>query len=169
MDMLACSRRMTASLLTVALAAMSAGCTAAGNEPLAAGKSETTPAPLTQADLLPQNRPPIADLPVPVGFKLVESISRSYDWGGGRVVDHTFEGRAEKLELERFYLRQMPALGWMRANAQQVRGTSQLEFTNTHAERCSIDIADVAQPRTSTTGVRITLTVLPARNPPAKP
>lgn len=168
--MSACPKSIAAGFLAIALAVAGTGCTATGDAQATdkpATKSDTASAPLTLADLLPLNRPPIADLPVPNGFMLVESISRSYDWGSGRVVDHTYEGRAEKQEIERFYARQMPAQGWTRASTETVRGSSRLEFTNPRGERCAIELADIPQPRIFAGNVRINTTILPAA--PAKP
>ncbi len=155
--------RLLAALMIAALA----GCASEGGTEAPAGSVTTPAAPLTAADLLPQNRTPIADLPVPVGFKLVESVSRSYDWGTGRVIDHTYEGHADKLAIDRFYRRQMTTLGWIAGANENVRGYDHLEFTSSaRPERCVIQITDAA-PRIDAP-VRITLTVLPA-GPAPKP
>jgi len=72
--------------------------------------------------LVPRVQAPIADVPVPVGFHLVEAISRHYTVGDQRFVDHTYEGRESKFDVERFYRERMPLKDWEPAGQQMVRG-----------------------------------------------
>lgn len=84
-----------------------------------------TPAP----GLVPQAQPPVEDVPVPIGFKLVEPMSRSLVTGGERKVEHTYQGRAEKFDVKRFYARQMPLSGWKLISEQFVSGEFALHFS----------------------------------------
>jgi len=83
----------------------------------------------------------IADLPVPVGFKLDQGKSRNYSAGGFRFVDHTYKGRADKLAVKRFYERQMPINRWTLTMSMFVRGEIRLDFEK-ETERCLIIIGD---------------------------
>lgn len=89
--------------------------------------------------LVPMARPPIPDLPVPIGFKLVESISRSYESAGARLIDHTYEGRESKYDVDRFYRKQMPLKGWTMRSTQMVRGEHLLRFVK-DTELCEVRI-----------------------------
>ncbi len=92
--------------------------------------------------LMPQAKPPIDDLPVPIGFVLVESISRDYTLAAGRLVDHTYQGRDAKIDVDRFYQTQMPDAGWTMQDRRTTRGIYTLNFTNA-TERCEVRITEV--------------------------
>lgn len=81
-----------------------------------------------QRGLVPRTNPPARDLPVPVGFSLMEDESRSYMSGNMRFIDHTYQGRATKGDLQHFYREQLPVRGWKLQNAQMVRGTHILRY-----------------------------------------
>lgn len=108
----------SALLLTVAFVAGPGGCAApatAGNNP-------------DEAELEPHARPPVADLPIPTDFALIEEVSRSYEARGVRLIDHVYHGQASPVQLERFYRKQLPGRGWAFQNAQMVRGMRLLRF-----------------------------------------
>ena len=63
---------------------------------------------------------PIPDVPVPVGFRLDQSVSRSSESGDTRVIDHTYAGRAGNAEIQEFYLGQMKRYGWTLSASQRV-------------------------------------------------
>jgi hypothetical protein len=86
------------------------------------GGSSAPVAPVTRAGLIPQRTPPIPDLPVPLGFKMVESTSRSYESAGARYVDHTYAGKADKVDVDAFYRQQMINKGWTMRGSSMVRG-----------------------------------------------
>ncbi len=88
-----------------------------------------------------QARPPIPDLPVPIGFDMDETASRSFAAGGTRFVDHAYTGRADKYAVSRFYKRRMPVCRWVLVTDMFVQGKIILEFTKEH-ERCHISIGD---------------------------
>ena len=119
--------------------ALFAGCQ---NSPMAVDASSGAPRqapPVTE--LVATSRPPIADMPVPIGFKIDEDKSRDYAPGGGRFVDHTYQGGARKLAVKRFYQRQMPVSRWTLTMAKYVRGEISLDYEK-EAERCRITISD---------------------------
>lgn len=106
------------------------------------------------AGLVPQSRPPIPDIPVPVGFKMAESISRDYESAGARYVDHTYEGYADKQLVDRFYATQMPLKDWTMRGRQMVRGEYILRFEK------GTEFAEVRINSESTfTGTRTTINV----------
>lgn len=78
--------------------------------------------------LQPHARPPVADLPIPDGFALLDEQSHAFESPGVRFINHTYRGRASKVQLERFYRKHLPARGWEFRNAQMTRGTHTLRF-----------------------------------------
>lgn len=81
-----------------------------------------------RTSLIPQSRPPIADLPVPIGFVIAESVSRNYESAGTRYVDHTYQGRADKFDVERFVRQNLTGKGWRLRSSQMVRGDFELKY-----------------------------------------
>lgn len=63
--------------------------------------------------LAPHYSPPVADIPLPRQFSLVESESFSSIAGTMRDVAHTYAGKADPLAVVRFYKDQMPANSWI--------------------------------------------------------
>ena len=92
-------------------------------------------------ELVAQSRPPVPDVPVPIGFRLDQGASRDYAPGGARFVDHTYAGGANKLAVKRFYQRQMPISRWVLTMAKFVRGDITLDYEK-DTERCRITISD---------------------------
>ena len=93
------------------------------------------------ARLLPQARPPIPDLPVPLGFSLVQKKSRSFAAAGARYIDHVYAGGGEKFAVQRFYKQYMPISRWTLVTDMFVQGDIQLDFEK-QTERCRITITD---------------------------
>ena len=87
--------------------------------------------------LLAQANPAVADVPMPVGFYLDESKSRSWQTGGVRFMDHLYKGREDKFNVWRFYKRQMPVNQWTLVRDIYTQGEVLLEFDKGN-ERCSI-------------------------------
>ena len=86
-------------------------------------------APTGGSGLVAQSEPPVADLPVPLGFKLDESRSRNYESAGVRFIDHTYRGdNAKKDAVAQFYRRQMSNKNWNLRGSQMVRGTVLLRY-----------------------------------------
>jgi hypothetical protein len=99
------------------------------------------PGKIPPAGLVSTARPLIPDLPVPIGFKLAENISRNYESAGARFIDHTYIGRADKVRAERFYRLHMPSSGWTLRGSQMVRGTFLMRFEKA-SEFCEVRIWD---------------------------
>jgi hypothetical protein len=97
-------------------------------------------ATITGTNLIPAPRPPVPDLPVAIGFKMNESISRNYESAGARFIDHTYEGQADKFDVERFYRQQMPLKGWTMRGSQMVRGDFLMRFEK-GSELCEVGIS----------------------------
>ena len=107
--------------------------------------ARVTPPRRTEAGLIPQSRPLIADLPMPIGFKLVEATSQSIQSPGGRLIDQTYKGRDDRVEVERFYLRQMPIAGWTWRESTMIEGVQTLRFDK-DAHRCVLSISRASRP-----------------------
>lgn len=86
------------------------------------GRSKAPP------ELVGQARPPVADLPVPVGFKLDQQRSRGFTTGGARWVDHVYKGSGDKFAVARFYKRNMPINNWNLMTDMFVQGDIILTF-----------------------------------------
>ncbi len=119
-------------------ACLAAGCgQQASSGPSARGSRSAGPAP----ELVAAGRPPIADLPVPLGFSLNEGKSRNFSAAGARYVDHVLTGSADKFAVGRFYKRQMPINRWTLVTDMFVQGNIMLDFEK-DTERCRITITD---------------------------
>lgn len=106
-------------------------------------------------DLAVQSTPPIADVPMPQGFALDESVSRNDD-AGGRCVDHTYRGWSDKFAVQRFCKSVMPANQWALAREMFSNGQFLMEFDK-GSERCLIIID---QPTMQRTCVRVWLSAV---------
>jgi len=132
-------RRHGCSMLLLALSAVLAGCGGSSESVGAStdGPSAVGPIP----ELVAMRRPPIEDLPVPIGFYLDEDKSRNFTAAGARYVDHAFKGRADKFAVGRFYKRQMPISRWTLVTDMFVQGDIVLDFEK-DTERCRINVSD---------------------------
>ena len=83
-------------------------------------------------------RPPIADLPVPKGFRL-DPKSRTIAQVGIRLAEHHYRGLADKFALSRFYKRHMPISRWKLVTEALVDNKITLEFEK-ERERCWLTI-----------------------------
>jgi len=102
------------------------------------------------AELVAKARPPIADLPIPIGFDLDEGRSRNFAAAGARYVDHVYRGGADKFAVARFYKRHMPISRWARVTDMFVQGDIMLDFEK-ESERCRIIVTRGGGPFRSTT------------------
>jgi len=153
--------------LTLLIAALgAAGCVSGG----ATSSLNEAPAPhprdasdasaaVAQQDLLAMSRPPIDDLPVPIGFRIVEAASRLEQTATSRTVEHTYVGRDARQAVERFYRRTMPRHGWAFDAATVADGRHDLTFRKP-GERCDVTLAREPS-RSDLTRTRITITVQP--------
>lgn len=94
-----------------------------------------------RAGLIPASRPPVSDLPVPMGFVLVEELSSDQLAGGERKVNHTYQGREEKYDVDRFYTNQMPLKRWTRTARQMDKGVITHRYTKGD-QVCQLHITD---------------------------
>jgi len=92
-------------------------------------------------ELVAMARPPISDLPIPVGFDLKEGKSRNFSAAGARYVDHVYKGSADKFAVGRFYKRQMPINRWTLVTDMFVQGDILLDFEK-DTERCRVTVTD---------------------------
>ncbi len=94
----------------------------------------------TVATLAAQPMPPIADVPLPEGFKL--DAGKSWSWVGAsqRAVHHLYEGKVDKFATIGFFKQQMPAAKWNMTRDDFTRGTAYMEFEK-NGERCIVQIS----------------------------
>ncbi len=92
------------------------------------------------ARLVVSARPYARDIPVPVGFKLVERSSEDWVTPGLRYVRHRYEGRADKADLRSFYRAQMPLVRWSQTSDASVHGRYTMRFTR-GTETCTVEIS----------------------------
>lgn len=89
--------------------------------------------------LIPQSHPPVQDVPVPVGFKIVESKSNAYQTGNVRYVSHYYRGRKGKDVVADFFWEQMAETKWRREGIWKTRGVWRLHFSKGN-ERADVTI-----------------------------
>lgn len=99
------------------------------------------------SELVAMSRPPVPDLPVPIGFELDQENSRSFAAAQVRWVIHTYRGHGDQFAVSRFYKRQMQSSNrWTLETDSMIQGVVLLRFTK-GAERCDITIRDPGWPR----------------------
>jgi hypothetical protein len=113
---------------------MLAGCNSSNTVDSSGGAMREVSAPV---ELVAQAIPPVADLPVPIGFKLDEGRSRYFAAAGTRYVDHFYKGGADRFAVGRFYKRHMPISRWVAVTDRFVQGDIILDFEK-DMDRCSI-------------------------------
>jgi hypothetical protein len=121
------STRMLSVLLA---AAMLAGCGGQG------ATTEGTAPRTVNPGLVPRSQPPI-----PLGFDLDENKSIDFVVAGSRFANHRYKGGAEKLEVKRFYERQMPINRWTLTTSMFVGGDINMDFEK-DSERCRVTVTD---------------------------
>lgn len=95
----------------------------------------------SSSELVAQARPPIPDLPVPIGFSLDAKNSRSFAGAGTRWVVHRYAGGESKWAVGRFYKRQMEVHGWQLDSDRMIQGTIYLDFSKA-GQRCVVKVTD---------------------------
>jgi len=93
----------------------------------------------SQGPLVAKAASPIADVPMPVGFKMKESNSRSWNSGSLRFVDYLYSGSGGRVPAVEFFEKQMPISGWVSLSKQFTQGRSTLDFAKAD-EKCRIII-----------------------------
>lgn len=132
-------RRQQPSWLLAATLSALAGCSESGSSSSAGLGGSTTMGPVPE--VVAMGRPPIADMPVPIGFSLNEGKSRNFSAAGARYVDHVYKGSADKFAVGRFYKSQMPINRWALVTDMFVQGDIMLDFEK-DTERCRVTITD---------------------------
>lgn len=130
------ARRAVGVLWVIAMAAM-AGC----NSGKKMDDSSPPPDEGAPVELVAQARPPIPDLPVPIGFDLDEGRSRNLAAAGIRWIDHLYKGKADKFAVARFYRRQMPLTRWTLVTEMFAKGNLTLDFER-QSDRCHVTVSD---------------------------
>jgi len=150
--------------IPAAIAALSllSGCRNSNTQVIDASSGAPREVAPTQ-DLVGMARPPIPDLPIPIGFSLDEGRSRNYTIGSGRIVDHVYRGKGDKLAVKQFYERQMVIQRWALVSAMFVTGDIALDFEKEN-ERCHIVIKDVG---TWSSRVEVVVTITTSARLPA--
>ncbi len=106
--------------------------------------------------LLPQANPYARDIPVPMGFKMVEDACEDQLTGSRRLyLRHTYEGRAhDKHAIRSFYEEQMPRVRWTLVSNRNVKGTFALRFEK-GGEACTITIRDAGRSLRANTQIEV--------------
>lgn len=131
------TRQWMCGSVAAAMLVLAAGCQDSGKIDSSSGSPklvEDTP------ELMAVAQPPIADVPMPAGFSLSESGSRSFVAGGARYIDHVYKGWSDKYAVWRFYKKQMAANQWTLVRDVFLQGDIVLEFDK-GSERCLITIS----------------------------
>ncbi|MGB2967745.1 MAG: hypothetical protein WBD18_01000, partial [Phycisphaerae bacterium] len=105
--------------------------------------------------------PPVADLPVPAGFKFNEQDSLDRLASGLRFIRHLYEGSAKVRQVAEFYRRQMPTAGWTLVEESFSSGRQRFQFEKGR-ESCHISIWD-------DWGTKLLIQVFPAGGKPLEP
>jgi hypothetical protein len=134
-------RKWISTVLLLAAAGL-VGCNSGSTIDTGAGAPREVSAP---SELVAQSRPPVPDLPVPLGFTLDQDNSRSFAGAGSRWVIHQYHGRANKWAIGRFYRRQMPINRWTLETDRMIQGTIFLDFSKGN-ERAVLMIRDRTWP-----------------------
>jgi hypothetical protein len=124
--------------LGLAMALAAAACLAAGCPgPGSAGNGALVDA----TELAAQARPPIPDVPMPVGFRYIED--RSYSWAGPgvRTIIHVYHGPKDKFAVARFFWKQMPLAGWQKMDESDGWSVKTMRFAK-DTETCHITLQD---------------------------
>lgn len=96
------------------------------------------------------------DVPIPTGFRPVETKSSDQASGSLRNVWHEYKGRADRAALRNFYRDQMPSYRWSLISDQNIKGEITLRYEKGD-EECVVMI----RPRSSLwndTLIRVTVT-----------
>jgi hypothetical protein len=103
---------------------------------------------------------PIADIPMPVGFKLDQEHSRNATAAGARFIDHVYAGDGDKRQVHMFFKRQMPISRWALMRDVFAQGSIQMDFDNSR-ETCRIVITESTSIWPWSKPVKVSVVVLP--------
>ncbi len=120
----------------------------------------------TSGHLSPMSRPFEGDVPVPIGFRFVESGSEDASTGARRLyLRHLYVGEAHKLNVRNFYREQMPLARWVKISDNHVKGEYSLRFEK-NQETCTVMIRDRAGKRGLT---EVWVTIIPKETGLSRP
>ena len=109
--------------------------------------------------LLARQRAPISDLPVPMGFRILEDESEDAYTGRRRLyVRHVYEGSGEPFAVRNFYRDRMPQYKWQLVNTVHFAGTHSMVFQKGQ-ESCTVAISRSKSGWSS--GIRIQIVIMP--------
>ena len=105
--------------------------------------------------LIASSRPYEADVPIPVGFKLVDEASEDRSTGVARLyLRHLYRGRGDKHAVRNFYREQMPLARWVKVSDGNVQGKITMRFEKSN-ESCTIEIRESAGRVSTCTEVQV--------------
>ena len=91
--------------------------------------------------LVPREQSYFADVPLPVGFTLVDKASEDRMTGKRRLyVRHVYEGRSDTFATHSFYIEQMPLNKWTMLDRGVVNGVFTIHFEKGQ-EFCTVTIS----------------------------
>ncbi len=109
--------------------------------------------------LMAKQRSPISDLPVPMGFRILEDESEDAYTGRRRLyVRHVYEGSGEPFAVRNFYRDRMPQYKWQLVNTVHFAGTHSMVFQKGQ-ESCTVAISRSKSRWGS--GVRVQIIIMP--------
>ena len=109
--------------------------------------------------LTAKRRPPISDLPVPRGFRILEDESEDAYTGRRRLyVRHVYAGSGEPFAVRNFYRDRMPQYQWQLVNSVHVAGTHSMVFQKGQ-ESCTVAISRSKSAWSS--GIRVQIIIMP--------
>lgn len=123
------------ALSMASLALLAAGC------PSTSSTSTGATASGDPTELAAQARPPILDVPVPVGFRYVDKESYNFAAPGVRMLVHTYRGSGEKYAVRRFFHKQVPLAGWAYTTEGNSQGVITMDFQK-EGEICRVTISE---------------------------
>ncbi len=87
-------------------------------------------------------RPYELDVPVPIGFALIDQASEDRSTGTSRLyLRHLYRGQADKYAIRNFYREQMPLARWSKMSDGNVKGNIDMRFEK-GSESCTISITE---------------------------
>ena len=90
-------------------------------------------------ELVPSPNPYVEDIPIPVGFRMVDSSSEDWVSADIRYLRHRYTGKADKVSARVFYREQMPLVRWTPISDAQIHGRYTMRFER-ERETCTIEI-----------------------------
>ncbi len=109
--------------------------------------------------LMARQRPPISDLPVPMGFRILEDESEDAYTGRRRLyVRHVYAGSGESFAVRNFYRDRMPQYKWQLVNSVYAAGTHTMVFQKGQ-ESCTVAISRSKSAWKS--GIRVQIIIMP--------